>query len=78
MGATVEAVIANQNPETITGRGVICIFCGAATPVPASSPASCATCLEHTSGISLVRCKICGKEAPYPLRYVLQVRGMPS
>jgi transcription elongation factor Elf1 len=33
---------------------VVCLFCGRHTPV-----------LGVVSGISLVRCRVCGQEAPY-------------
>ena len=34
---------------------VVCLFCGHHTPA-----------LAVVSGISLIRCRLCGKEAPYP------------
>jgi hypothetical protein len=76
MGATIEVVIADQNPETMTRREVICIFCGLATPVPVSSPRARASHgARKTSGILIVRCDVCGKEAPYhPPRYIREVR----
>jgi ribosomal protein L37E len=46
---------------------VICLHCGMDTPVPATT--SCATVagifLELDHHISIVRCRSCGKEAPY-------------
>jgi hypothetical protein len=75
MGATIEAVIADQNPEIMTRSEVICIFCGLATPVPASGPRVRASHVARkTSGISIVRCDVCGKEAPYPPRDIREVK----
>jgi hypothetical protein len=75
MGPTIEAVIADQNPDTMSRREVICIFCGLATPAPASGPRVGASHVARkTSGISIVRCDVCGKEAPYPPRDIREVR----
>ena len=74
MGAAVEAVKAVQNSATITRREVICIFCGLPTPVSALGPSGRASReARNTSGISIVRCEVCGKEAPYPPRYIREV-----
>jgi hypothetical protein len=63
MGATIETISVSQNPETITRKEVTCISCGLPTPVPASGPSQF---LSHVPRhISIVRCKVCGKEAPY-------------
>jgi hypothetical protein len=63
MSTPIETVSAIQNPETITGEEVTCIFCGLPTPVPASGPSKFASHVPRH--ISIVRCKVCGKEAPY-------------
>jgi ribosomal protein S14 len=63
MGAPIETVSVSQNPETITRMEVTCIFCGRPTPVPASDPSKFASHVPRR--ISIVRCKVCGKEAPY-------------
>ena len=43
---------------------VVCLFCGSHTPAPAPKPAR-----RRASGanyrVSIVRCRVCGKEAPY-------------
>ena len=54
MGDNIEAVIVSQKLETITRKGVTCIFCGLPTPVPASSPRKFSSHLP--SHISIVRC----------------------
>jgi hypothetical protein len=43
---------------------VVCLFCGHRTPAFAGA-----------SGISLVRCRVCGKEAPYLVGEI--VRSQP-
>lgn len=49
----------NQN-----SRVVLCLFCGSQTFVPVS-PSRDAADQEFGSGITLVRCHVCHKEAPY-------------
>ena len=66
MVAGIEAVTASQKLETITRKEVTCIFCGLPTPVPASSPSQSAS--HVPPHIFIVRCKLCGKEAPYRAR----------
>jgi hypothetical protein len=63
MGANIEAVIVSRKFETVTRKEVTCIFCGLPTPVPASDPSKFGS--HVPSRISIVRCNICGKEAPY-------------
>jgi transcription elongation factor Elf1 len=63
MGANIEAVRVSQRLESINRREVTCIFCGRPTPVPATGPSKFAN--HFPSRISIVRCKLCGKEAPY-------------
>lgn len=55
--------IVGQELETIACKEVICIFCGLPTPVPASDPSKIASYVPRR--ISIIRCKVCGKEAPY-------------
>jgi hypothetical protein len=53
----------SQKLETITRKEVTCIYCGLPTSVPVSGPSKFVShVLRHTS---IVRCKLCGKEAPY-------------
>jgi hypothetical protein len=64
MGANIEAVRVSQNKlETITRNEVTCIFCGRPTPVPASGPSKFASHVPRR--ISIIRCKVCSKEATY-------------
>lgn len=64
MNATIEAASAAQNLESISSEDVTCIYCGSPTPTHSSG----AIPFEgHVpSCISIVRCHLCGKEAPYP------------
>jgi len=68
MGANIEAVIVSQKLETIPCKGVTCMFCGLPTPLPPSVPSK----LSH---ISIVRCKLCGKEAPYRACDIIEFGG---
>jgi hypothetical protein len=74
MDANIEAVIVSQKLETITRNEVTCIFCGLPTPVPASSPSKFASHVPRH--ISIVRCTLCGKEAPYRTRDTFEVDEM--
>jgi hypothetical protein len=74
MDANIEAVIVSQKLETITRKEVTCIFCGLPTPVPASGPSKFASHVPRH--ISIVRCKLCGKEAPYRARDTFEVGEM--
>lgn len=66
MGAIIEEVEFNRDPEETAHSGVTCIFCG--LPTPAHAPAKKtfeAYPPQPSRRVSLVRCEICGKEAPY-------------
>jgi len=66
MGAIIEEVELNRGSEQTHLSGVTCIFCGLPTPVHASVQRGTGTNpSQPTRHISLVRCEICGKEAPY-------------
>jgi len=63
MNVNIETVLVSQKLDTITDKEVTCIFCGLPTPVPASNPSKLAR--DVPRHIFIVRCKLCGKEAPY-------------
>jgi len=65
MNATMETVLVSQKLDTITDKKVTCIFCGLPTPVPACPSELASNVPRH---IFIVRCKLCGKEAPYRAR----------
>jgi hypothetical protein len=67
--------------NTAALKGVICLFCGAHTPVP--PPADTETGREFdysTSRYCIVRCYLCGKEAPYLANELLDIEeiDLPS
>ena len=62
MGANIEAVIVSQK-QTVTRKEVNCIYCGLPTPVPASDRSKLGSHVPRH--LSIVRCNMCGKEAPY-------------
>jgi len=53
--------------EKESPREVACLFCGTRTPAPAPKPARRSAHHGHNPSfrVSLVRCRVCGKEAPY-------------
>lgn len=44
---------------------VVCLFCGSSTLVPASPTRASYNEVDLGPGITLVRCHVCRKEAPY-------------
>jgi hypothetical protein len=48
---------------------VTCLFCGSRTPVPAAKPArrSANRTTDANFRVSIIRCHICEKEAPYQI-----------
>lgn len=66
MGPMVEADEPSQGSEVRSHAGVTCIFCGLPTPVRAVALKPHATDLSTpVRHVSIVRCEVCGKEAPY-------------
>jgi hypothetical protein len=51
----------NQQTEKQYWSGVVCMFCGRRTPLPASAGPKT---LEGRR-VMILRCRVCGKEAPY-------------
>lgn len=54
----------SQKLRNESGLVVVCLFCGTRTFVPAS-PRDAVNLPESTPGVTLVRCHVCRKEAPY-------------
>jgi len=54
-----------QKSKNENGRAVVCLFCGTRTFVPASPSREAAAEADSSGGISIVRCHVCHKEAPY-------------
>ena len=73
MGAIMEALQISQIPETEMHSGVVCIFCGLPTPVQTSREGTVATNVPRNNHrVSIVRCDVCGKEAPYPANEITE------
>ena len=53
-----------QKLRNESGRVVVCLFCGTRTFVPASSARDTFT-PDAGPGVTIVRCHLCCKEAPY-------------
>lgn len=54
-----------QKSQNQNGRAVVCLFCGTHTFVPDSPSRDAAAEADSGGGISIVRCHVCHKEAPY-------------
>ena len=66
MGITIEETEVNGDLQATLLTGVTCIFCGLPTPVHSHAPKQTEVGRPQSSThVSLVRCEICGKEAPY-------------
>lgn len=60
-----------QKLRSETGRVVICLFCGTRTFVPSSPARDIAHLPDSGPGITIVRCHMCRKEAPYSASEIL-------
>ena len=65
-----------QKPRNESAR-VICLFCGTRTFVPASPARGFANQPDSGPGITLVRCHICRKEAPYSASEIFITQDTP-
>ena len=54
-----------QKQRNQSGRVVVCLFCGTRTFVPVSPTRDITHQSDSGSGVTLVRCHVCCKEAPY-------------
>ena len=52
-------------------RAVVCLFCGTHTPLPETRS------LDDVR-LSIIRCRQCGKEAPYPASKIIESQEFPS
>jgi hypothetical protein len=59
--------VAETAQGTESPREVACMFCGSRTPAPAPRSARKSARHSHSANfqVSIVRCRVCGKEAPY-------------
>jgi hypothetical protein len=63
-----------QRSRNESGRAVVCLFCGTRTFVPASPSRDTAGEPDSGAGVTLVRCHVCEKEAPYSASQILPVQ----
>jgi RNase P subunit RPR2 len=50
-----------QEQEKSQQSGVMCLFCGSSTPLPAAAGPR----TSEERRVVIIRCRVCGKEAPY-------------
>ena len=74
MCAAIETILSGQISEAISQKEVTCIFCGLPTPVPARGTSKVGSLLPRH--ISIIRCEVCGKEAPYPTSDFIELSEM--
>jgi hypothetical protein len=65
-----------QQPRNENAR-VVCLFCGTRTFVPAFPARDILNKLDSGSGITLVRCHLCRKEAPYSASEIFITQEAP-
>jgi hypothetical protein len=62
----------NQESGTRHRSGVVCLFCRIPTPLPAGPRAS-----AHGVRVLIIRCQVCGKEAPYQASKIIEFEERP-
>lgn len=65
-----------QQPRNENAR-VVCLFCGTSTFVPASASRDSSTEPDSATGITLIRCHVCRKEAPYSASEIFRLQEVP-
>jgi RNase P subunit RPR2 len=63
-----------QKPRSENARVVVCLFCGTHTFVPVSPARDIANESNSGPGITIVRCHVCHKEAPYSASEIFLLR----
>lgn len=62
--------------------GVVCLHCGKQIPLPISFSMNQGPMTESvpvlSRRMSIVRCRLCGKEAPYLARHIITVSSVPD
>jgi hypothetical protein len=61
----------NQTAGRKNRRAVVCLFCGLLTPVSQNR-------FADAPRVSIIRCRRCGKEAPYPANKITDGQGVPN
>jgi hypothetical protein len=54
-----------QKRQSTSDCIVVCLFCGTRTAVPVSQSRDSANHSDSGVGVTLIRCQVCRKEAPY-------------
>jgi len=65
-----------QKPRNESAR-VVCLFCGTRTFVPASPARDIINQPDSGPGITIVRCHLCRKEAPYAASEIFLAQEVP-
>ncbi len=55
-----------SNSEKRLRDGVVCLFCGRGNALPEAGPRN-----SEGRRLVIVRCQVCGKEAPYPAEQIV-------
>jgi hypothetical protein len=66
-----------QKPRSQSARVVVCLFCGTRTFVPASPARDTAKPPASGLGVTIVRCHLCCKEAPYSASEIFLTHEVP-
>ena len=66
-----------QKSRNESDRVVVCLFCGARTFVPFSAAREVASQSDSGPGVTLVRCHLCRKEAPYSASEIFFTQEVP-
>lgn len=64
-----------RKSQSEDSRAVVCLFCGTRTYVPASPSRDASAEADSSGGISIVRCHVCHKEAPYAASEMIPKRA---
>ena len=57
---------------------VVCLFCGTPTFVPCSPNRDTYKEMDFGPGVTLVRCHVCRKEAPYVASEIFSIHDIPT
>jgi hypothetical protein len=66
-----------QKPPSASNSIVVCLFCGTHTAVPFSHSRDSASRPDSGVGVTLVRCQVCRKEAPYSASDIFAPQEVP-
>jgi len=66
-----------QKLQTASDRIVVCLFCGTHTAGPVSHSHESASRPGSGAGVTLIRCQVCRKEAPYSASDIVRPQEIP-